>query len=333
MFNIKKWLLCAVIVAFTVTPLLANETHEKSHLVVIVKDGLVSVDAENILLSEVLEEIGGKSTPSFEVKSFTTRRITASFENRPLKEAVSQLAKKNYAIVFNKQTNRLKTIFLLPEGSGTSTVILDTENDVAKIFPGPQDNEPARIDDYIKERRECLHDIIRQEPDRQVIVQISLAEFTSAKKLMNMFPESKFTISALSHGWGEMNGGYKINPSDSREKALKYLIQYHEQFLQNLLEVADDLVRESEQNPAREQSARALMQTAREQLSMAKQGIVMTYGAEIVGKADDINHFIDDPKIKLADSAGCYKEIVEIMKKDGYDPHTTFTPIRPEGNK
>lgn len=333
MFSIKKWLFCAVIMIFTAMPLLANEIHEKNRLVVNIKDGLVSIDAENAILSEVLKEVGRRSTPSFGVKSFTTRRVTASFKKRSLKETIDLLAKKNYAMVFDKQTNRLKMIFLLHEGSGTTTVILDTENDVAKIFPGPQGNELARIDDYTKERRECLHDIIRQEPDREVTVQVSLAEFTSAKELMSMFPDSKFTIYALSHGWGEMNGGYKINPNDSQEETLKYLIQYHEQFLQNILDATDDLVRESEQNPAREQSARALMQTAREQLSMAKQGIIMTYGAEIVGKAEDINNFIDDPKIKLVDSAECYKEITEIIKKDGYDPRTIFTSIKPENNK
>ena len=36
---------------FIATPLLANETHNKSHLVVNVKDGLVSIDAEDVLLA------------------------------------------------------------------------------------------------------------------------------------------------------------------------------------------------------------------------------------------------------------------------------------------
>ena len=130
-----------------------------------------------------------------------------------------------------------------------------------------------------------------------------------------------------------MNGGYKINQDNLQEEALQDLIQHHKQFLQNLLETTSDLMMESEQNPEREQSIRVLMRTAQEQLSMAKQGIVMTYGVEVTGKAGTINDLINDSRIRLADSMECYEEITEIVKKEGYSPRTIFIPIKPNNHK
>ena len=75
------------------------------------------------------------------------------------------------------------------------------------------------------------------------------------------------------------------------------------------------------------------MRTAQEQLSMAKQGIVMTYGVEVTGKAGTINDLINDSRIRLADSMECYEEITEIVKKEGYSPRTIFIPIKPNNDK
>jgi len=328
MFSVKKWLLCVVITVFTATPLLANETHEKNHLAVSVKDGLVSLDAEDIPLSEVLEEIGKKATPSFNVRSFMTSRITASFENRPLKEVVSQLVKKNYAIVFNKETNHLKTIFLLPEGSGTSTVILDEDRDIAKIFPEPNSDTKIDVDEYIKKRHQCIDKLQIQGGENSLTAQLSFSEYVPAPKILDRLKD-KVTISVLNIGWKEMAGGYNINPNYSKEEVLQDLNYKHEQFLHNILQSKENILVNSE-NLEMRRGAEELFQNATEQLSIMDQG-VMIYGAEINGTAEKIKDLLADPKIRLIDMAECNTEIKNLLIQEGYK-QTKFIilPLKPE---
>ena len=315
---------------FIATPLLANETHNKSHLVVNVKDGLVSIDAEDVLLSKTLEEIGEKATPPFNVKSFTTVRITVSFKNQPLKEAISQLAKKNYAFVFNKQTNQLKSIFLMPDGSGTSTVILDTENDVAKIFPGPQSNASQRINEYIKERHECLNNIAHQEPQKNIIAQVSLSGFLPAIEVMSKIRARQLIISELNHGWRNLGGGYKVYSHLSQEETLKDFIQKHETFLLELLQDSSVILKESERHTERDQGIKDLIQNAEEQLVMAKEGVVMVYGATVTGNARSISDLTRDSIVKLVDTSECSEKTKDILKNEGYEARVIFIPLKPE---
>ena len=327
MFTMKKWLICAVIIIFTATLLFANETHEKSHLTVEVKDGLVSLDAKDVPLSEMLEEIGKRANPSFNVRSFITNRVTATFENRPLKEVINQLVKKNYAIAFDKQNNHLKTIFLLPEGSGTSTVILDEDRDIAKIFPGPNSDAQIDIDEYIKKRHQCLDKLQIQSGKNSLTAQLSFNEYIPAPEIIDRLKD-KIAISVFNIGWKEMAGGYNVNPSYSKEEVLQDLNFKHEQFLHNILQDKESLLLNSE-NLEMRRSAEDLFQNATEQLSMMGQG-VMTYGAEVSGTTEKIKDLLADPKIRLIDAVECNVETKNLLAQEGYK-QTRFIilPLKP----
>lgn len=325
--SVKKWsylLHVVMILGITLSdhpPLRAGEIH------IVVRNDLVSVTVKDAPVIDVLQEIGRKTTPPFSVKSFTTQRVTANFENLPIKKAIAKLT-KNYALIFDQQMHQLRQIFLLREG-GPNTVVIDDKRGVGKVFPVPVDNM-ADADEYIHERHQCLEDLWHQDREGLLSAQLSFHKYIPASEVVDALKD-KVVIKTLNLGWKEMSGGYSINPDhSSKEEILHDLINKHRQSLQIVLHDEKELLNNSE-NIEMEKSAKELLQNAKEQWAMTGQGVVMVYGAEISGSIEKVRSLLYDSRVKLIDTAVCIGEIKTLLKKEGHKGvKPIILPLKPE---
>ena len=89
-------------------------------------------------------------------------------------------------------------------------------------------------------------------------------------------------------------------------------------------------MKESERHTERDQGIKDLIQNAEEQLVMAKEGVVMVYGATVTGNARSISDLTRDSIVKLVDTSECSEKTKDILKNEGYEARVIFIPLKPE---
>jgi hypothetical protein len=97
----------------------------KADFVLTVKDNLISLDAKNASLKEILEEIGRKMKIEVLAGIPDTKKITAEFENLSIEEAINKLS-TNYSYAMDS-TNGERRI--------TKIIVLEKRTETVRPYP------------------------------------------------------------------------------------------------------------------------------------------------------------------------------------------------------
>jgi hypothetical protein len=120
MHNLKRWIMFIgfiILILIIPTPLFGEEAQRKSRrksdtksdFVLTIEDGLISLDAKDALLKQIVEEIGSKMKIDVIIRVPEEMKITTKFDGISLKDAIERL--RGYAdIIYFRDSDSDKKI-------------------------------------------------------------------------------------------------------------------------------------------------------------------------------------------------------------------------------
>jgi hypothetical protein len=119
----------------------------KADFVLTVKDNLISLEAKNASLKEILEEIGRRMKIDVVAGIPDSKKITAEFENLSVEEAVNRLS-TNYSYVVDSTNAERKVtkIIVLEKGTETALSIPTTKESTIK-----KEEKPVKPETRVRE--------------------------------------------------------------------------------------------------------------------------------------------------------------------------------------
>jgi hypothetical protein len=101
-----------------------------------IKDNLISLNAEAVILKKILEDIGQKLNVEVFASIPAEDKITIQFANLPLEESLKKF-KTNYAIVTDPKdkNGNIRRIVVVPEGQQTNLSLKDVKNGIGEDKP------------------------------------------------------------------------------------------------------------------------------------------------------------------------------------------------------
>jgi hypothetical protein len=123
----------------------------KADFVLTVKDNLISLDAKNASLKEILEEIGRKMKIEVLAGIPDTKKITAEFENLSIEEAINKLSTNySYAMDSTNGERRITKIIVLEKRTETVLSIPTTKQSTIKKEEKPVKPETRMREEAIR---------------------------------------------------------------------------------------------------------------------------------------------------------------------------------------
>ncbi len=96
------------------------KSEDKADFVLTINEGLISLNAKNASLKEIVEEIGRRMKIEVDAHIPKDEKVTLEFEKLSLEDAIKRLS-TNYVCLMDskKEEGRITKIVLLPKGEGT----------------------------------------------------------------------------------------------------------------------------------------------------------------------------------------------------------------------
>ena len=104
-----------VITSETVADGTASSSKQDQEYLLQIDGNLVSLQATDIPLVQIIEDIGKRMHIKVVVQIPKDERVTAQFESLPLEKALQRLS-QNHALMTDKEAGTISKIFLLPKG-------------------------------------------------------------------------------------------------------------------------------------------------------------------------------------------------------------------------
>ena len=130
---------------------ISNEEFEKKlKYELSIKDNLITLNAKNVFLKKILEDIGQRMNIEVFARIPAEDKITIQFANLPLEEALKKF-KTNYALVTDSKdkNGNIKRIVVVPEGQQANLFMKDakkvsTEEKTSKPEPFKFEFDPSK---------------------------------------------------------------------------------------------------------------------------------------------------------------------------------------------
>lgn len=95
-----------------------NKPEGKADFILTIEEGLISLNAKDASLKEIVEEIGRRMEIEVVANIPDEEKITMEFEKLSLEDAIERLA-RNYVYEKKSEEGKITKIVLLPKGEGT----------------------------------------------------------------------------------------------------------------------------------------------------------------------------------------------------------------------
>jgi type II secretory pathway component GspD/PulD (secretin) len=122
----------------------------KADFVITIKNNLISLEAKDASLKEVLEEIGRKMKIDVVAGIPYTKKITAEFENLSIEEAVNRLS-TNYSYVMDSANGERKI---------TKIIVLQKGTETALSMPATKESTIKKEERLVKPESKAKEDVI-----------------------------------------------------------------------------------------------------------------------------------------------------------------------------
>jgi len=115
----------------------------------LVKENLITLNAEDAFLKKILEDIGQKMNIEVFARIPTEDKITIQFANLTLEEALKKF-KTNYALVTDSKdkNGNIKRIVVVPEGQQANLFLKDVKKGEPKVKNGIAEEKTSRPEPF-----------------------------------------------------------------------------------------------------------------------------------------------------------------------------------------